>query len=64
MAIDQATVSEDAPDFVKNRLKMQTAYMDKIKDTFDGDVRAVIPLFETEVRGVPMLERTADRLFA
>jgi hypothetical protein len=25
-------------------------------------VRAVLPLFETEVRGVPMLDRTAQAL--
>lgn len=64
MAIDESTVTEDAPDFVKNRLKMQTGYMDKIRKTFNGDVRAIVPLFETEVRGVTMLGRTAEHLFA
>jgi arsenite-transporting ATPase len=63
MAIDESTVTEDAPDFVKNRLNMQTEYMKKIDNTFDGDVRAIIPLFETEVRGVTMLKRTAEHLF-
>ena len=64
MAIDESTVTEDAPDFVKNRFNMQTEYMEKIENTFDGDVRAIIPLFETEVRGVTMLGRTAEHLFA
>ena len=27
-------------------------------------MRAVVPLFETEVRGVPMLERLCDAIFA
>jgi hypothetical protein len=27
-------------------------------------VRAIVPLFETEVRGVPMLERLCDAIFA
>jgi len=31
---------------------------------FDGAVRAVVPLFETEVRGVAMLERLCDAIFA
>jgi hypothetical protein len=31
---------------------------------FDGNVRAVVPLFETEVRGVPMLQRLCDAIFA
>jgi arsenite-transporting ATPase len=63
MAIDESTVTEDAPDFVKNRLKMQMGYMEKIRQTFNGDVRAIVPLFETEVRGVTMLGRTAEHLF-
>jgi hypothetical protein len=31
---------------------------------FDGAVRAIVPLFETEVRGVPMLQRLCDAIFA
>ncbi len=42
---------------------MQSAYMDEIWGTFEGQVRAIIPLFETEIRGVNMLRRTADYLF-
>jgi arsenite-transporting ATPase len=63
MLIDKATVEADAPDFVKNRVAMQDNYMQEIWDTFDGMVRAIIPLYETEVRGVQMLERTAGALF-
>ena len=39
------------------------AYMEEIKSDFPGMVRAVLPLFETEIRGVPMLERTAKALY-
>jgi arsenite/tail-anchored protein-transporting ATPase len=63
MRIDKASVSADSPDFVKNRVAMQDEYMDEIARLFDGKVRAVLPLFETEVRGVPMLDRTAKLLF-
>ena len=63
MLIDEASVVEDAPDFVKNRVSMQADYMEEIWETFDGGVRAIIPLFENEVRGVAMLQRTADKLF-
>ncbi len=31
---------------------------------FDDSVRAIVPLFETEVRGVPMLRRLCDAIFA
>jgi hypothetical protein len=36
--------------------------MKEIEEKFPGMVRAVLPLFETEVRGIPMLERTATAL--
>jgi hypothetical protein len=62
MLIDQETVGADAPDFVKNRVAMQKEYMDEIWHTFP-DVRAIVPLFDTEVQGVDMLERTTNHLF-
>lgn len=64
MLIDKEAVGEDAPEFVKNRIAMQEEYMAKIWEIFDGNVRAIVPLFETEVRGIPMLENAANRLFA
>jgi arsenite-transporting ATPase len=63
MLIDQDSVGEETPDFVKNRVSMQAEYMDEIWQLFP-DVRAVIPLFDTEVRGVEMLKRTAGHLFS
>jgi len=64
MLIDEASVADDAPEFVKNRVSMQADYMDEIWQTFEGGVRAIIPLFENEVRGVEMLKRTAGKLCA
>jgi arsenite-transporting ATPase len=64
MLIDKQGVAGDAPDFVKNRIAMQDRYMDDIWRIFAGNVRALVPLFETEVRGVEMLKRTADQTFA
>ncbi|HEY73017.1 MAG TPA: ArsA family ATPase, partial [Thermoflexia bacterium] len=46
-----------------NRIAMQDGYMEEIWRSFP-DVRATVPLFETEVRGVEMLRRTASHLFA
>jgi arsenite-transporting ATPase len=63
MKIEEAAVGKDAPDFVKNRLKMQQEYMEEIWSSFP-DVRAIVPLFETEVRGVEMLDRTAQAMFS
>jgi arsenite-transporting ATPase len=62
MIIDRASLREGTPDFVVNRVAMQDGYMDEIWQSFD-DVRATLPLLETEVRGVPMLRRVVDLLF-
>jgi arsenite-transporting ATPase len=63
MQIDRASVRPDSPDFVKNCVAMQDEYMKQIDSLFDGSIRAVLPLLETEVRGIPMLQRTAGLLF-
>lgn len=64
MLIDRDQVEEDSPDFVRNRLGMQDQYMVDIHNKFNGMLRASIPLYETEIRGVPMLSRTAKQLFS
>jgi len=48
---------------VLNRIAMQDSYMEEIRSSF-ANVRAVVPLFEKEVRGLEMLKRTAESLFA
>ncbi|MBN1641043.1 MAG: ArsA family ATPase [Anaerolineae bacterium] len=63
MLIDKEGVGDEVPDFVRNRIAMQGAYMEEIWSSFP-DVRALVPLFETEVRGVEMLQRTASYLFS
>jgi len=64
MLIDKAQVRADSPEFVRNRVAMQDRYMDDIWQKFDGMVRATVPLYETEVRGVPSLVRMGEALFA
>jgi arsenite-transporting ATPase len=63
MRIDRTVLGSGIPDFVKNRIKMQEDYMRQIESLFAGRIRAVLPLLETEIRGVAMLERTASLLF-
>jgi arsenite/tail-anchored protein-transporting ATPase len=64
MVIDPASVAPDSAAFIKNRLAMQQEHMQTIWREFDDSVRAIVPLFETEVRGVPMLQRLCDAMFA
>src|SRR5512143_133204 len=63
MLIDRKQVEATSPEFVKNRLAMQDRYMDDIWEKFDGMVRAKVPLYENEVRGVPAMGRMGQALF-
>jgi arsenite-transporting ATPase len=64
MLIDRQAVGPNAPEFVVNRMGMQDEHMKTIWEKFDGSVRAVVPLFDQEVRGVPMLAQAARALFS
>jgi len=64
MVIDKNSVRAETPDFVKNRVAMQDEHMETIWKEFDGQVRAILPLYETEIRGVASLQRMANALFA
>ncbi|MEK7701628.1 MAG: ArsA family ATPase, partial [candidate division NC10 bacterium] len=64
MVIDRAALGADVPEFVLNRMQMQDDHMKTIREKFDGRVRAVVPLFDDEVRGTAMLGRAAAALFA
>ncbi len=63
MRIDRRQVGADSADFVRNRVAMQDHYMEEIRQKFDGQVRATVPLYESEVRGVPSLARMGEALF-
>jgi anion-transporting ArsA/GET3 family ATPase len=43
---------------------MQSEYTKQIDDLIDGQVRAILPLLETEVCGMPMLQHMSDLLFS
>ncbi len=62
--IQKAQVGTDAAEFVLNRVRMQDEHMAEIWKIFGDQVRAIVPLFETEVKGAQMLNRTVQHLFA
>lgn len=64
MLIDRSQITPESPEFVLNRVGMQDRYMEEIWTRFDGMVRSLVPLYETEICGVPMLARSAEHLFA
>ena len=61
--IPKETVKSNAPEFVRNRVKMQDEHMEEIWQSFGDRVRSIIPLFETEIQGPVMLRKLADHLF-
>ena len=62
MVIQKDQLRADSPEFVKNRVAMQDAYMEEIWRDFDN-VRAVLPLFDNEVRGTEALKMMAQHAF-
>jgi arsenite/tail-anchored protein-transporting ATPase len=61
--IQKEQVGKDAADFVLNRVRMQDEHMEEIWNIFQDRVRAIIPLFETQVKGSKMLSRLMEHLF-
>lgn len=55
---------DKTPEFVRNRRAMQAEHMQTVWKLFDGDVRALVPLFESEIQGIAPLQRLAGTLFA
>ncbi|MEW6388639.1 MAG: ArsA family ATPase [Thermodesulfobacteriota bacterium] len=55
--------SAQVPEFVRHRRAMQAEHLQTIWQLFDGQVRALVPLFDTEIRGLTGLGRLADMLF-
>ena len=62
--IQKSQLSDDSAEFVRNRVLMQDEHMKEIWRLFDDRVRAVVPLFETEVKGEAMLNRLVRSLMA
>jgi arsenite-transporting ATPase len=52
-----------APEFIENRRAMQAEHLQTIWRLFGGQVRALVPLFDNEIRGVEALNRLSDALF-
>ncbi len=63
MLLNQKEIGQNPPEFVLNRMRMQDEYMATIWEKFDGSVRALVPLFDQEVKGMVMLRQAGEALF-
>jgi arsenite-transporting ATPase len=55
--------SQDIPQYLQNRLKMQGRYLDKIRSTFGKDVVGYVPEMERDVTGLKMIEKLAGIMY-
>jgi arsenite-transporting ATPase len=62
-AIDKSEVGENTAEFIRNRVSMQDRYREEVYQSFEK-LRGEIPLFEKEVRGLDMVRRLKESLFA
>ena len=60
--IDKSEVDENTAEFILNRIAMQEKYRREVVESFDN-VCGEVPLFEREVKGLPMTKRVAEALF-
>ncbi len=51
------------PDYLRNRLDMQSKYLAKIDKVFGKEVLARVPEFERDITGLPMIEKMAHAMF-
>jgi len=51
------------PEFILNRRAMQAEHLETIWRLFNGQVRALVPLFPQEIRGIAALGELVSRLF-
>ncbi len=54
---------QEIPDYLRNRLQMQTRYLTKIDELFGNQVLASVPEFERDITGLPMIQRMAEAMF-
>jgi len=54
---------QQIPDYLRNRLEMQSGYLKKIDTVFGKEVLARIPEFERDITGLPMIEKMAHTMF-
>lgn len=61
--IPESLASQDIPEYLRNRLHMQSGYLKKIQELFGTEVLAQVPEFERDITGLPMIEKMAEALF-
>jgi arsenite-transporting ATPase len=61
--VPEELLSQDIPDYLRNRIAMQQKYMVEIQQTFGNDVKAYVPELERDVTGLAMIEKLAHIMY-
>jgi len=61
--IPEELAKSNIPEYLRNRMEMQTKYIKKIGETFGDEVLTNVPEFERDITGLPMIEKVANALF-
>ena len=56
-------LGQNIPAYLRHRIEMQDGYLREIHDTFGDHVLATVPELESDVTGLPMIERLAHIMF-
>jgi arsenite-transporting ATPase len=54
----------NVPEYLKNRIASQQKYMEMIRSEFGSILRGVVPMFDREPKGLEMIGKVAEALFA
>ena len=61
--LPEELATQDIPPYLKNRIKMQSHYLDKSRQTFGDKVVGYVPELERDVTGLPMIEKLAKIMY-
>ncbi len=61
--LPEGLLTDNVPEYLRNRIQMQRKYLAEIKQTFGEKVLAYVPELERDVTGLPMIERLAKIMY-
>jgi arsenite-transporting ATPase len=61
--VPRELLTQNIPDYLKNRIQMQDTHLKAIDDTLGGQVIARVPEMERDVTGLPMIEKLSKIMF-
>ncbi|MBZ5555488.1 MAG: arsenical pump-driving ATPase GET3 [Acidobacteriia bacterium] len=61
--LPEELATQDIPPYLKNRIKMQSHYLDKSRQTFGDKVVGYVPELERDVTGLQMIEKLAKIMY-